>query len=132
MTRVRDRVEELYKECEDLCKQGGWVGPKTGQPNFRLIYTSVESFEHGNKFAIVGLNPGGGKSGADTDDPYIPFQAERYSAYLDDNWENQGTGRSRFQRAVQGVAMILRGADYSEAIEAIYEKGIEPEKRIGN
>ena len=39
MTRVRDRLEELYKECEDLCKQVGWVGPKTGQPNFRLIYT---------------------------------------------------------------------------------------------
>ena len=130
MTKIRKQLEKLNEQCEQLCEEEGWQSPKSKNPNFRLIYTSVETFERGNGFAIVGINPAGTKLDADRDnDRGTPFTNKEYSAYLDDDWEG-GRGQSKFQRAVQGVAMVLKGADPSEVIEAICEKVIEPEKRM--
>ncbi len=130
MTNVRDKLEALNAQCEQLCEEQGWQSPKSKSPNFRLIYTSVETFERGNGYAIVGINPAGTTEDADRDsNRETPFTTKGYSAYLDDDWEG-GRGQSKFQRAVQGVAMILNGTDSSEAIEAIREKVIEPEKRL--
>ena len=66
--KIRSQLGSLSEECEDLCIRVGFVGPKTGEPNFRLIYTSVGTYEQGNRFAIAGLNQGGDQTDADTDD----------------------------------------------------------------
>ncbi len=63
MANIRKELERLQAECEQLCEQYKW------EPSYRLIYTSVETFEQGNGFAIVGINPAGGKQDADNDDP---------------------------------------------------------------
>ena len=132
MTQVRERLEELYQECEELCRQTGQVGPITGQPNFRLIYTSVESFQSGSGFAIVGLNPAGQVQHADTDiNRRSPFEGMGYSAYVDDAW-GDNRGQDRFQRAIQGIGMILRGATWAETKRGITATNYrEPEERIG-
>ena len=114
-----------------MCKSTGFVGPQTGHPNFRLIYTSVETYEQGNGFAIVGLNPGGIQADADTDNRDRPFREESYSAYLDDNFQNNGAGESDFQRAVQGIAMIITGSTPPQAISAMKSSTPNIEGRIG-
>ena len=103
----------------------------TGSPNFRLIYTSVETYEHGNCFAIVGKNPAGSKLDADSDarNRDRGFKEEGYSAYLDDTWHHP-VGQSPFQRTVQGIAMIIGGATPIEAMTAITDESMEPEERI--
>ena len=125
MAETREVLEKLQAECASLCDQN------RRSAGFRLIYTGVETFEHGNGFAIVGLNPAGDKGDADRDDPSRPFQGGLYSAYIDDDWRDCGVGQSWFQRAVQGIAMIINGADPSEAMEAIQKKGVTPEERLG-
>ena len=132
MSKVKERLEELYAECEELCNQTGWVGPKTGQSNFRLIYTSVESFEHGSGFAIVGLNPAGQLFHADGDrGRHQPFDGKEYSAYVDDAWGDD-RGQDRFQRAVQGIAMTLKGATWNVTKKGITSNNVrKPEDRIG-
>ena len=132
MIQVRERLEALYEECSELCYQTGQIGPETGQPNFRLIYSSVETFESSNGFAMVGLNPAGQSSDADRDrGRRRPFDEKSYSAYVDDAWADD-RGQDRFQRAVQGIAMILNGATWTEtkkAITATNER--KPEERLG-
>ena len=125
MSETREVLKKLQAECVSLCDQEKWGA------RFRLIYTSVETFEHSNGFAIVGLNPAGGKGDAVADNPNRPFEEERYSSYLDDDWGSQGIGQSPFQRAVQGIAMLLSGADPSEAIEAVLRTDLVPDERIG-
>ena len=104
----------------------------TGSPNFRLIYTSVETYEQSNCFAIVGKNPAGTSFDADYDAPTIDrgFKEEGYSAYLDDAWHHS-VGQHPFQRAVQGIAMIVAGASPLETMAAITDESLEPEERIG-
>ena len=129
---IRKQLEILSKECEGLCHRHGFVGPRTGVPNFRLIYTSVETYEHGNGFVIIGLNPGGDETDADTDKRDRPFREDGYSAYLDDNWRCAGEGQDDFQRTVQGIAMIVTGSTPSEAMSAIKSPGLTPVARIGS
>ena len=131
MTTTRQRLVELSKECETECERAGFVGPQTREPNFRLIYTSVKTYEHGNGFVILGLNPGGSTADADKDDRDRPFRQEGYSAYLDDDWQCSGEGRSEFQRAVQGVAMIMTGSSPLQAISAMKSSTPVAEERIG-
>ena len=126
MANIRKELERLQAECEQLCEQYKW------EPSYRLIYTSVETFEQGNGFAIVGINPAGGKQDADNDDPNIPFRKKQYSAYLDDDWRDNGIGQSPFQRAVQGIAMILTRATVQKTMRAVYKEGITPEERTGS
>ncbi len=128
---TRERLISLFSECEELCARTGLVGPQTAQPSFRLIYTSVETYERSNRFVIIGENPGGDHSDADTDDRSRPFQEEEYSAYLDDNWRDAGRGESPFQRAVQGVAMVAAGTTPTQAFVAIRQQEIKPESRTG-
>ena len=129
---IRKQLEFLSEECEGLCKRFDFVGPRTGAPNFRLIYTSVETYESGNGLVIIGMNPGGDQTDADTDRRDRPFLEEGYSAYLDDNWRGAGAGQDDFQRTVQGIAMIVTGSTPSEAISAIKSPGLTPEARIGS
>ena len=131
MPTIRQRLVELSHECEVECKRIGFVGKQTGEPNFRLIYTSVETYERGNGFVIIGLNPSGSRADADADDRNRPFREEGYSAYLDDDFQDNGVGGSDFQRAVQGIAMIVTGATPSQAISAMKSSTPSVEKRIG-
>ena len=126
MSRVRHELETLSEECESLCKREGWLGGETSRPNFRLLYSSVESYECGSGFAVLGLNPAGDGTDADTDDLERPFQVPGYSAYLDDEWRKRGTGEARLQRVVQALAMVFVGATPREAMAAIDD----PEERI--
>ena len=130
MSTTRQRLVELSEECEAMCKRTGFIGPRIGEPNFRLIYTSVETYEQGNRFVIIGLNPGGSQADADTDERDRPFREKSYSAYLDDNFQNNGAGESDFQRAVQGIAMIMTGATPSQAISAMKNSKPSVEDRI--
>ena len=128
---TREQLMDLSMECEELCVSTEFVGPETGQANFRLIYTSPETYEESNRFAIIGENPGGDLSDADTDDPNRPFWEKGYSAYLDDDWRGRGRGQSPFQRAVQGAAMVATGASPTKAIAVMRQQGFKPESRIG-
>ena len=128
---TREQLMGLSTECEELCAQTGFVGPGTAQPNFRLIYTSVRTYERSNRFVIIGENPGGDQSDADTDERNRPFEEDGYSAYLDDNWRGAGRGQSPFQRAVQGIAMVATGTMPTRAMTAIRRQGLKPESRIG-
>ena len=65
MTSVRHELEAISEECESLCKGEGWLGCETSRPNFRLLYSSVESYECGSGFAVLGLNPAGDGKDAD-------------------------------------------------------------------
>ncbi len=132
MASIRRKLEALSAECERRCKEVAWVGPNTGIPNFRLLYSGVRSYEAGKGVAILGLNPAGGPNDADTDcNRNRGFREHDYSAYLDDNWQGAGQGQSRFQRAVQAIAMILTGANPSEAITAYHDLDTTPKNRIG-
>ena len=116
---MRLQLEALTEECVSLCEEEGWLGFETGRPNFRLLYSSVESFEYGSGFAIVGMNPAGGPRDADTGDADRPFRDPGYSAYLDDHWRGHEVGAARLQRVIQALAMIFVGASPTEAMAAI-------------
>ena len=129
MPRIRQQLKALSQECRSLCEEEGWLGCETQRPNYRLIYSSVESFENGTGFAIVGMNPAGDGRDADTGNLETPFQQPRYSAYLDDTWRDHEAGVARLQRVIQALAMILVGASPSEAMAAI-EDTERPKERI--
>jgi len=127
--RIRSRLEALSEECVSLCEETGWLGCEPATPNFRLIYSSVESFEQGSGFAVVGMNPAGGPQDADKRDVDRPFREPGYSAYLDDRWGAE-VGAARLQRVIQAIAMILVGAFPSEAMAAIEDPTPTPEERL--
>ena len=131
MSKIRQRFVALSEECETLCHNAPWLGSDSKTPNFRLLYSSVESYEAGNGIAIMGMNPAGGPKDALTDDPARPFKDPEYSAYLDDEWSHHMRGQSPLQRAVQGIAMILTGSGPSDVMTAITNENLTPENRIG-
>lgn len=59
---------------------------------------------------MIGLNPSGSEADADANDRDRPFREQGYSADLDEDFQDNGVGGSDFQRAVQGIAMIVTGA----------------------
>ena len=86
---VRERLKKLAEGCERRCEHVGWVGPRTGKPNYRLLYSHTSTYRPGagTGLMFLGTNPGGSLSVADVDDPWRPFGKERnYCAYLDDTW----------------------------------------------
>ena len=113
MTVVRDRLWTLHKSVRR------YASDTIGGRSSSSCITSVECFERGNGFAIVGLNPAGDKTDADDDDPQRPFKEEGYSAYLDDRWRDRIAGQGKLQLAVQGIAMIIAGATPTVAMRAI-------------
>ena len=129
VTGLRSRLEALAGECVSLCEKEGWLGLETGTPNYRLLYSSVESFKQGSGFAIVGMNPAGGPQDANTDDADRPFRDPRYSAYLDDRWGAEA-GAARLQRVIQAIAMVFLGAFPSEAWRAIDDPTPRPVERL--
>lgn len=137
MSEIRQQLKTLQEECISLCEEHGWLGHETRNPSYRLLYSSVQSYEHGSGFAIVGMNPAGGGRDADTDDPHRPFCEARYSAYLDDEWgSKRGTSRlppgaTPLQRVIQALAMILSGSSPSEAMSAMSDTTKTPRQRIG-
>ncbi len=134
MPRVRKELKALHEECESLCRRAKWLGHETSRPNFRLLYSSIESYECGSGFAVLGLNPAGDGKDADTDDLERPFRDPGYSAYLDDKWRKSDTGEASLQRVVQALAMVIVGAtprEAMEAMEAIRDPRLVPEEHIG-
>ena len=119
MTDIRQRLQALSEECESLCAEEGWFGHGNRNPNYRLLYSSVESYENGSGVAIVGMNPAGDGRDADTDHAERPFRYPGYSAYLDDKWRSHEAGSAPLQRAIQGLASILVGASPSEAMAVV-------------
>ena len=137
---IRERLKALNRQCVRLCKREEWLGEETTKPNFRLLYSSVESYEGGRGVAILGINPAGGARDADSEDRNRPFREVGYSAYLDDKWPHrrdrqsgilQGAGQDSLQREVQGLAMILCGATATEALAAKSDLTRKRERRIG-
>ena len=128
---MRLQLEALTEECVSLCEEEGWLGYETGRPNFRLLYSSVESFEYGSGFAIVGMNPAGDARDADTGDADRPFRDPGYSAYLDDQWGHE-VGAARLQRVIQALAMIFVGASPNEAMAAIDDPTPRLEERLSS
>ena len=129
---VREELERLERRSVRLCKQESWLGKNTSKPNFRLLYSSVESYEAGSGFAILGINPAGDNVVADSDARRRGFREPGYSAYLDDTWVGSSKrGQDSLQREVQALAMILCGAKVDEALDAKNDLGAEPEERVG-
>lgn len=125
---IRQQLEALSEKCVSLCGKEGWLGID-GTPNYRLLYSSVETFEQGSGFAIVGMNPAGGPRDAQTDHADRPFREPAYSAYLDDRWDAEA-GATRLQRVIQAIATVLAGASPSEAMVAIEDPTPRPEERL--
>ena len=130
MSKIRQELVALSKECETKCKRHRWVS-KDRTPSFHLLYSSVETYESGNGLVILGLNPSGGLDDANPEKHDRPFQGLGYNAYMDDENGEYGRGQAPFQRAVQALAMVLSGADPSEAMEAMNNLSLSPEERIG-
>ena len=126
-------LDRLDRRCVRLCRKEHWLGEKTSKPNFRLLYSSVESYERSNGVAIIGINPAGGPNVADIDDRRRPFRDPGYSAYLDDEWIGSSPqGQHPLQRVIQELAMILTGATPAEAKAVRDDRQSTPEERIGN
>ena len=70
MSKIRQELMDLSKECEARCEEFGWLS-KARVPNYHLLYSSVETYEHGNGLAILGINPAGGPEGRRTLTPTI-------------------------------------------------------------
>ena len=122
---VRQELERLNEKCADFCREYAadvknrdkkWkaLGPQR-TPNFRLLYSSPETFATRDRVMILGTNPGGNHRNADTLDPWEPFQRDpEYSAYIDDRWPKpQSTtlmepGTHRIQKAVRNLAAALQ------------------------
>ncbi len=129
MPEIRRKLIALSKECEIKCERFGWIS-NDGTPGFHLLYSSVETYESGNGLVILGMNPSGSKNDANIKKQERPFQSPGYNAYMDDD-NGAGPGQSGLQRAVQGVVMVLSGASPSEAMDAMTNKNLTPEERMG-
>ena len=130
MSKIRQELIALSKECETKCKRHRWVS-KDRTPSFHLLYSSVETYETGNGLVVLGLNPSGGLDDANPEKHDRPFQGAGYNAYIDDDNSGYGRGQSPFQRTVQSLAMVLSGADPSEAMKTMNNSGLSPEERMG-
>lgn len=109
---VRKQLSDLSDECGLMCRAERSVAPKPDEvPNFRLLYSSVETFEKGNGLMILGINPGGNASHANVAHHRLPFQNRSYCAYLDDSWRGNNPGCAPLQLAVQQIARSLFGPE---------------------
>lgn len=127
---IRRRLRSLSEECESLCAEEGWLGHGNRNPNYRLLYSSVESYESGSGVAIVGMNPAGDGRDADAGHAERPFRDPGYSAYLDDRWRDKEAGSAPLQRVIQGLAAILVGASPSEAMAVVESPESAPAERL--
>ena len=125
MSGIRQTLVDLTAECRARCRNAGW------RSSFRLVYSSVESYEAGNGIAILGMNPASGPTDASSADLERPLHEPRYTAYLDDAWRGHARGQDPLQRVIQAVAMILAGAVPSDALAAIRKIDSAPEARMG-
>ena len=130
MSQIRQELIALSKECEIKCERFEWIS-NDGTPGFHLLYSSVETYEDGNGLVILGMNPSGGLDDANPEKHDRPFQGPGYNAHMDDENDKYGRGQHPFQRAVQALAMVLTGADPSEAMDAMNNLSLSPEERIG-
>ena len=119
--KIRQQLEEWNRQCERICRDfqaaddPSWkpAGPRSGTPNFQLIYSSVETFETPGGVMFLGTNPGGDHTRADVHDPWLPFRCSGWSSYLDDDWGSGQPGDATMQRAVQSIACVIAGGDES-------------------
>ena len=119
---TRLELERLNRGCAQFCREyrGNPKWTPFGDPanrrhaNFRLLYSSPETFETPGGVMILGTNPGGDHRAAKEHKAGLPFWKRRpgrlpYSAYLDDVWGGAARGRGPIQCAVQSVAEIISG-----------------------
>ena len=130
MSKIRQELVDMSRACEIECERFGWVSAARVS-NFHLLYSSVESYEAGNRLVIMGINPSGVFEDANTEDRDRAFRDPGYNAYMDDEWREFSRGQSPFQRVIQAIAMILSGADPSQAMTAMNDMDLSPEERIG-
>ncbi len=131
MSQIRQELIALSEECEIKCKRFRWVSKRSRIPSFHLLFSSVETYEAGNGLVILGMNPSSELDEANTEKHSRPLQDPGYNAYMDDANGEYHRGQAPFQRMVQGLAMVLSGADPSEAMEAMNNLSLSPEERIG-
>ncbi len=116
-THAREVLTELNEQCEAICRdRTQWIRPWRGEgygstPNFRLIYSTPETFDHTGGVMILGTNPGGTHAVADRFSPWAPFtpksSATRFSSYLDEPWGGFRPGEHPIQRSVRSVSTAL-------------------------
>ena len=98
---IRTRLEELGQECAELCRRHAHLSPD-GIPNFRLLYSSAETFETPGSVMFFGTNPGGDCWQASQAHRWLPFQQQNWSAYLDEDWNGHA-----LQTAVKEIADLF-------------------------
>ena len=69
---VRERLKTWDKECADLCMRYDHLS-LSGDPNFRLLYSSVETLETPGGVMFLGTNPGGDRTRARISHRRLPF-----------------------------------------------------------
>ena len=112
---VRGQLEELNCECETFCRDRSnwsaqWHGTDdNGNPNFLLAYSSAETFERLGGVMFLGTNPGGDHRRAKAHPFRLPFERQRWSSYLDDDWGEPYGKQWPMQIAVRKVAEVLAG-----------------------
>lgn len=112
---VREQLEELNRECEEFCiDQANWSDKwhgtdDNGNPNFLIAYSSAETFERMGGVMFLGTNPGGDHHRAKAHPFRLPFERQRWSSYLDDDWGNPHGKQWPMQIAVRKVAEVLAG-----------------------
>ena len=111
---VRAHLKELDRECAELCRRHDHLSPD-GIPNFRLLYSSVETFETSESVMFLGTNPGGDCRQASQAHRWLPFQQQNWSAYLDEDWNGHA-----LQIAAREVARLF--ADHGESGEDVLRR----------
>ena len=91
------------EECADLCMRHGHLSP-SGDPNFRLLYSSVETLETPGGVMFLGTNPGGDLTIARGSHRRLPFEKPRWSAYMDEDWNGHA-----LQPAAREIANLFAG-----------------------
>ena len=88
---TRQQLDGLNRQCEDVCKSRDWMSPM-GNPNMLLLYSLPETFEPPSTLMLLGRNPGGTSSDADSHPCRKPFDPDTpcgWSHYLDERWGRQ-------------------------------------------
>ena len=135
---IRDSLTAWARDCDRMCREEHWLRRSDGLPGYRLLYSSIESFESGNGYLFLGMNPGGTPDDIRPEYHTRPFTEPGYSAYLDEQWTQVDYGRSPapgqhgLQRALQEIAMLIAGADLRTVLDARGDWSSRPENRIGH
>ena len=111
---IREHLEALDQECAELCRRYDHLSPD-GIPNFRLLYSTAETFDTPGSVMFFGTNPGGDRTRAREAHRRLPFRQPNWSAYLDEDWNGHA-----LQTAAREIAGLL--ADPGESGEDVLRR----------